>query len=175
MKKWMSWLLALMLLWTAAGAFAETAAAPDLYDLYEETENGLQWVCTAVPMVDGVAMISPAGLPEEIGHVSAGAGTVVEMKQDIAFGDLHLIEIVGCFQRKNPGFRIKENAHRKTHSFRIDIGGIAGAIIAEKRGFSYAEIALFHVKIRRRGRKRRLPAQGSRCSRYRAIFRVARV
>lgn len=66
MKKWMSWLLALMLLWTAAGAFAETAAAPDLYDLYEETENGLQWVCTAVPMVDGVAMISPAGLPEEL-------------------------------------------------------------------------------------------------------------
>ena len=65
MKKWTSWLVALVLLLTAAGSIGETAAA-DLYDVYLDTGSGSQWLCTAVPLVDGVAMISPAGLPDDL-------------------------------------------------------------------------------------------------------------
>ena len=64
MKKWTALLAVLVFLWTVAGAGAETAAAPDLYDLYEETAEGKTWICTAVPISEGVTIASSAGMPD---------------------------------------------------------------------------------------------------------------
>ena len=55
---------ALALLLTAAGCFAETA--PDLYDLYDSTEQGEQWIGTAVPVLDGVLIASSAAVPDSV-------------------------------------------------------------------------------------------------------------
>ena len=48
MKKWTALLAVLVLLWTVAGAGAEAVAAPDLYDLYEETAEGTSSLRTLV-------------------------------------------------------------------------------------------------------------------------------
>ena len=77
MKKWMSWLLALMLLWTAAGALAETAPAADLYDVYLTEQEGQKWICTAVPIVGGVAVISAAGMPEDPAGMAVWDGSAL--------------------------------------------------------------------------------------------------
>lgn len=64
MKKWTALLAVLVLLWTVAGAGAEAVAASDLYDLYEETAEGKTWICTAVPISEGVTIASSAGMPD---------------------------------------------------------------------------------------------------------------
>lgn len=65
MKKWTALLTALVLLCAAAGAWAEsTEGIPDLYDVYEVTESGKNWVCSAIPVADGVTITSAAGLPD---------------------------------------------------------------------------------------------------------------
>ena len=56
MKKWMAFWMALVMLLTAAAAFGETAGNPDLYDVYRNSEAGRQWICTAGPVIDGVAV-----------------------------------------------------------------------------------------------------------------------
>ena len=64
MKKWTALLTVLVLLMTAAGAWAESAGIPDLYDLYDVTENERTWICSAIPVINGVAVTSAAGLPD---------------------------------------------------------------------------------------------------------------
>ncbi len=64
MKKWTAVLLVLVLLMGAAGAMGETT--PDLFDLYDRTEDGLVWIGNAVPILDGVVSTSPVGLPETV-------------------------------------------------------------------------------------------------------------
>ena len=66
MKKWTALLIALVMLVSAGTVIAETAASPDLYDLYDATEAGKTWIGTAVPVMDGVAVASPVGLPEKV-------------------------------------------------------------------------------------------------------------
>ena len=64
MKKLTAILTALVMIICAAGAYAE--AGPDLYDLYDATAEGKKWIGTAVPMIDGMAITSPGGLPEKV-------------------------------------------------------------------------------------------------------------
>ena len=64
MKKWTALVIALVMLVTAGTALAETR--PDLYDLYDAADGGKTWIGTAVPIMDGVAVTSPVGLPEKI-------------------------------------------------------------------------------------------------------------
>ena len=59
-------ILIVLVMMCAASVHAETAGTPDLYDLYDATENGRVWLGTAVPLMDGVAMTSPVGLPEKV-------------------------------------------------------------------------------------------------------------
>ena len=66
MKKRMAFLTALVMLLTMTAAFGETAGTPDLYDMYIWKENGRQWVCTAVPIIEGVAVVSAPGLPDSL-------------------------------------------------------------------------------------------------------------
>ena len=65
MKRLTAVLIALVMM-CAAAVHAETDGTPDLYDLYDATENGRVWLGTAVPIMDGVAVTSPAGLPEKV-------------------------------------------------------------------------------------------------------------
>ena len=66
MKKLTAILTVLVMIICAAAVHAETAGTPDLYDLYDATENGRVWLGTAVPLMDGVAITSPVGLPEKV-------------------------------------------------------------------------------------------------------------
>ena len=75
MKRWLAWAAALVMMFTAAGAFAETAGTPDLYDLYGEAENGKVWIGTAIPLMDGVAAASMADFPAEPVDFSVWDGT----------------------------------------------------------------------------------------------------
>ena len=75
MKKWTVLLIALVMLFSAGTVIAETAASPDLYDLYDETETGKTWIGTAVPVMDGVAVASPVGLPEKVTMLEIWDGT----------------------------------------------------------------------------------------------------
>ena len=63
-KRWTALLTALVLLCAAAGARAESAGVPDLYDLYEVKDSGKTWICSVVPVADGVTVASAAGLPD---------------------------------------------------------------------------------------------------------------
>ena len=45
MKKWTALLIALVMLVSAGTVIAETAASPDLYDLYDATETGKTSCC----------------------------------------------------------------------------------------------------------------------------------
>ena len=75
MKKWTALLTALVLLCAAAGAWAEsTEGIPDLYDVYEVTESGKNWVCSAIPVADGVTITSAAGLPDNPDKLEIWAG-----------------------------------------------------------------------------------------------------
>ena len=74
MKKLLALLLALMMLITAGASFAETAWTPDLYDLYDQANDGLVWVGTAIPITGGVAITSPVGLPEKINELEIWDG-----------------------------------------------------------------------------------------------------
>ena len=65
MKKLLAMILALSMMCTAGAAFAETSWTPDLYDLYDQQNDGLVWVGTAIPITGGVAITSPVGLPEK--------------------------------------------------------------------------------------------------------------
>ena len=65
MKKWIALLTVLVLLCAAAGGWAESAAAPDLYDVYEEKAGEKTWVCNAVPISEGVTIASLAGMPDQ--------------------------------------------------------------------------------------------------------------
>ena len=60
-KRWTALLTALVLLCAAAGARAESAGVPDLYDLYEVKDSGKTWICSVVPVADGVTVASAAG------------------------------------------------------------------------------------------------------------------
>lgn len=62
MKKWTTLLLVLAMLLGIAGSFGETAGTPDLYDLYEKTENGKEWISTVIPIMESVAITSSAGI-----------------------------------------------------------------------------------------------------------------
>ena len=73
MKKWTALFIALVMLITAGTVFAETR--PDLYDLYDATDEGKTWIGTAVPIMDGVAVTSPVGLPEKVSGVEIWDGT----------------------------------------------------------------------------------------------------
>ena len=75
MKKLLAMILALTMLITAGTVFAETAGTPDLYDLYDPTENGRTWVGTAIPITDGVAVTSPIGMPETVKDLEIWDGT----------------------------------------------------------------------------------------------------
>ena len=66
MKKLLAFVSALTLLAMAGTVFAETAVLPDLYDLYDASDEGKTWIGTAVPIMDGVAVTSPVGLPEKV-------------------------------------------------------------------------------------------------------------
>lgn len=74
MRKWTALLTVLVLLCAAAGAFAGTAAEPDLYDLYEVTEDGRTWIGTAIPIVEGVTVTSAAGISMEMDQVEIWDG-----------------------------------------------------------------------------------------------------
>ena len=63
MRKWAAWIIALVMAFAAGCAFGETKA--DLYDLYDNTENGRTWAGNAVPVLPGVAVMSPAGMHGE--------------------------------------------------------------------------------------------------------------
>ena len=63
MRKWAAWIIALVMAFAAGCAFGETKA--DLYDLYDSTENGRTWAGNAVPVLPGVAVMSPAGMHGE--------------------------------------------------------------------------------------------------------------
>ena len=73
--------------------------------------QGVQGESAVHPLLIRIAGEAPAGQANEIGHVSPGFFAVIEMKQDAALGHLHLIKLMGCFQRKNTGFRVIGNAH----------------------------------------------------------------
>ena len=73
MKKLTAILTALVMMICAAGAYAE--AGPDLYDLYDATAEGKKWIGTAVPMIDGMAITSPVGLPEKVTGLEIWDGT----------------------------------------------------------------------------------------------------
>ena len=76
MKKWAAMLMALVMMLVSAGTvMAETAASADLYDLYDATETGKNWIGTAVPVMDGVAVASPVGLPEKVTMLEIWDGT----------------------------------------------------------------------------------------------------
>ena len=64
MRRVLGWIAALVMILGSCAAFGEANGTPDLYDLYEDTENGKIWIGTAVPILDGVVLCSPAGLPE---------------------------------------------------------------------------------------------------------------
>ena len=73
MKKWTALFIALVMMITAGTVFAETR--PDLYDLYDAADDGKTWIGTAVPIMDGVAVTSPVGLPEKVSGVEIWDGT----------------------------------------------------------------------------------------------------
>ena len=73
MKKWTALVIALVMLVTAGTALAE--AKPDLYDLYDAADGGKTWIGTAVPIMDGVAVTSPVGLPEKVSGMEIWDGT----------------------------------------------------------------------------------------------------
>lgn len=73
MKKWTALVIALVMLVTAGTALAE--AKPDLYDLYDAADGGKTWIGTAVPIMDGVAVTSPVGLPEKVSGMEVWDGT----------------------------------------------------------------------------------------------------
>ena len=73
MKIWTVLFVALVMLLTAGTVFAETGA--DLYDLYDAEEEGKTWIGTAVPIMDGVAITSPVGLPEKVTGLVIWDGT----------------------------------------------------------------------------------------------------
>ena len=73
MKKWTALFITLVMLITAGTVFAETR--PDLYDLYDAADDGKTWIGTAVPIMDGVAVTSPVGLPEKVSGVEIWDGT----------------------------------------------------------------------------------------------------
>ena len=73
MKKWTALVIALVMLVTAGTALAETR--PDLYDLYDAADGGKTWIGTAVPIMDGVAVTSPVGLPEKVSGMEIWDGT----------------------------------------------------------------------------------------------------
>ena len=75
MKKWTALLIALVMLAVTGAAFAETGGTPDLYDLYDAAEGGKTWIGTAVPIMDGVAVTSPVGLPEKVSGAEIWDGT----------------------------------------------------------------------------------------------------
>ena len=75
MKKWTALLIALVMLMSAGTVLAETRGTPDLYDLYDADGNGRTWIGTAVPILDGVAITSPVGLPEKVTALEIWDGT----------------------------------------------------------------------------------------------------
>ena len=62
MRKLCAFLISLVILLAAAGALGETA--PDLYDLYDNTQDGNVWIGTAIPILENVQIMSPAEIPE---------------------------------------------------------------------------------------------------------------
>ncbi len=75
MKKLCALLTVLVMLAMAGTVFAEASGTADLYDLYDLTENGRNWIGTAVPILDGVAITSPVGMPEKVTELEIWDGT----------------------------------------------------------------------------------------------------
>ena len=73
MRKLLSILIVLAMMCTAGTVFAETGA--DLYDLYDKADGERTWIGTAVPIMDGVAVTSPVGLPEKVAGAEIWDGT----------------------------------------------------------------------------------------------------
>ncbi len=88
MKKLLAVLTVLALLWTAAGAMAETAGMPDLYDLYDTSDGERTWIGTAVPIMDGVTLASPAEFSRRTSRMEVWDGTAYrEVSLTMTTGD----------------------------------------------------------------------------------------
>ena len=104
MRKLWALLAVLALLAAAAGASGETAAAPDLYDLYEAAGSGREWICTAVPIMDGVTITSRASLPEHPEHLEIWDGSAYRTVSTIlSTGDGSLLVLLHETDGEKPG------------------------------------------------------------------------
>ena len=76
-KRGMMLLMALVLLWAAFPAFAEEEAEADLFDLFSDNGETVEWLGTAVPLTDGLLVTSADHLPEDIGCLAITDGASV--------------------------------------------------------------------------------------------------